>query len=350
MKTVVVPSFSRDTGDLFSYVLDTVDKYSDTVSHEIEFIEFSSNKEASRLRRFIGLVNDIRKSDGPYYCHSINWVPGLIRIIKLFSSVKIVFWLCNDGRKQIETMPVKQRLLEYIFTKLSLMSSTIIVTCSPWVKKEIIEYYGISSKSDIRIIPNFIYSKDVTKNLVKHQETQKSVSFVSSFQPRKGFDEFLKLATRNIITEYDIKFEIRGDGDAESQGRASAVDAEYLKLSNSKVKSYLESVHFLVVPARYQGFGRIYLEGMAKDCITILPDIDSVRAWITHFSSLKASEISQLAWASPNFVSVGATINSFLNGEKDLLDALTIQRKLITKFQAEQIQPLWFDIYNELSD
>lgn len=348
MKTTVVPSVSNEREDLFSYVLDTVNKYSNTVSHEVEFIEFSARRETSKLRRFISLVNDIRKSNGPYYCHSLNWLPVLIRLIKILSNVKIVFWLCNDGREQIRSMPVRQRIQEYILTKLSLMSSTIIVTCSPWVKKEIIEYYGISSKSDVRIIPNFIYSEDISSNLLKHEDEQKVVSFVSSFQPRKGFDEFLKLTNLKFESDTKIKFEIRGYGDAESRRRAFAIDAEHAKLPNSKLKLYLETIHFLVVPARHQGFGRIYLEGMAKDCITVLPDIDSVRAWITHFTSLDKSEIDQLAWAPPDHISIGYLIQNFLNGEKSLLDTLMIQRRLITQFQAEEIQPLWFDIFNEL--
>jgi hypothetical protein len=347
MRTVIVPKVTRDAGDLFSYVIHAVENYSLIQGKKVNYLGFSDGQYNNRVYKFLRLIWHINKLDGPFYCHSIIWLPLVIKIVKFRKNSKIIFWLCNDGTSQIKNMPLRKRIIEKLIGNFSLRASSIIVTCSPWVKDEILKYYSITQQADIRLIPNYVYNADINFSNYKFNEKRLNVAFISSLQPRKGFEVF-ELLTNMFRSENEhVRFIIRGSGTLKQQKRAIQIDPDYAKVKNSDAKALLRQVHFLVVPAFYQGFGRIYLEAMANDCITILPDIPSVRAWVTEYSTLSDKEKMKLVWCKVDHSAIYSRIMEFTSGSRDYEEVLTVQRKLVSHFTEDRILPLWFEVFND---
>lgn len=168
----------------------------------------------------------------------------------------------------------KFRSIKMMFAERKLIESSIVGTLSQSKKKEIEEFYNLSS-DEIKVIPPGIKKR---KNKFSEKTLNKPINIITvcRISKEKNLDLIIKTAIK--YREKGFNFKVLGDGPEKK--RIDELIIEH-KLENKvymygfieDIYPYLEESDIFLLPSIYEGFGHVFLEAMsvALPCIGINP-------------------------------------------------------------------------------
>jgi len=227
------------------------------------------------------------------------------------------------------------------YERISCKHAQRIVAVSESVKKEIIQYYGIS-KEKICVIHNGIdLSKG--KNIIKKHNTPKVISYVGRLSPEKGIYEVIKEFTKR--KDIDAIFYILGDGFLKSKIlQLAAMDKRIIckTFSHSEVINHLSSSDIFVFPTRYEGFSIALLEAMSTgNCCIVYDGVPALKECLGDTGIyVKRSDP----------VSLVNKIKDIISNHKIIKDYSERAYQRVKKFSIENTVSDYINLYNKVYD
>jgi glycosyltransferase involved in cell wall biosynthesis len=221
------------------------------------------------------------------YGHSLGYVALLMIIIKFIfrEKIKTVFWLCNDGSDQAKLIDGFVSVNKVIFILLHRYVDRMLSGCSV-VGLDQAHYYK-SKRNDLY---SYISNSFDPQNYYPPQEINEShsitVVYVSRKSFRKGYDKFLNVV-EHFIGHDNISFISVGGGKTFEAEEKSLISRSknfhvYGSLSQSDLGRVLRRCQIMLVPARFNGFARAYIEAMASGVCPITRDTQCTSQFIVN--------------------------------------------------------------------
>ncbi|WP_339316208.1 glycosyltransferase family 4 protein [Oceanobacillus sp. FSL W7-1304] len=234
---------------------------------KIDYLKNHKNNTISKIMHNleIGFQPDI------IVCHMMNPSLYISKKLKEKWNVPLVLTMHQTDIKQLTNM--SSRYNEYL-------------TLEPFIDRLGFRSNALMKQYNQLDLPNkdnFVINSGIEKNLIMEEKKLKSkinfggnVIFVaSSMIPRKNIGAIIK-AFEMIARKQEIYLKIAGDG-PEKEKILKMIDnskvkgkIEYLGyITRDSVLDYMEKSNIFVLVSSLETFGLVYLEAMAKGCITI---------------------------------------------------------------------------------
>lgn len=140
-----------------------------------------------------------------------------------------------------------------------------IVSVSESQKQEILEY----TNNEIIVIPNFI---DEDNYKVFQKKESKKIKFltVGGLNEQKGIDILLKSISKLRLNNFNVQFDIVGDGDKREEYIKLVKDLGIGELVNfhgqivhAEIMNFFNDCDVFILPSRHESFGVVYIEALA---------------------------------------------------------------------------------------
>lgn len=234
------------------------------------------------------------------YGHSLGYSAVILIILKLIyrKNIKAVFWLCGDGSAHEQTIDGNISVNKLIFIILHRVVDKML-SCCPVVGEDQNSYYK-SSKHDLYdYIPNTF--DPVTYYPSKRNIEQDEIRIIYSSRKsyRKGYDIFLEVV-KKFAGHANIKFLSIGGGASFEQleTEVSEINPNFTimdSIPQSKLAAELRNGHILLVPARYNGFARAYIEALASGLVVITHATQCTETFIKHnYNGLLVDDVDDI--------------------------------------------------------
>lgn len=219
------------------------------------------------------------------YSHIIQYYALLSSTVARMIGRPHVFWLCGGGREQTADMGVLSRIGSSLRIRLVFATSTRIFTCTEFCKKEQAAQYEIRPDK-FTIIPNGVELELFGTRASQGRsdgDIGGHILYVSSLGRLKGIDVLLEavalLQRRGLAVSVSV---IGEDGDWGEEARRFAQErglagVRFLGLTpHSELPQHMADCDIFCVPARFQGFGRVYVEAMAAGKPVVATNVGGV--------------------------------------------------------------------------
>ena len=233
---------------------------------KVDYFMFHKNKA---LKKIINSTENFRPDI--IVCHMMN--PSLYISTKLKEkwNVPLILTIHQTDIKQIKSN--KRRYNEYLallpfVERLGFRSSALM------------DQYG---QLNLPNKNNFIVNSGINEDLIideeminkKSQSNQNMIFVASNMIPRKNIDVLIK-AFEKVAMKENVYLKIAGNGPDKDKLLSIINDSKvknkikYLGyLSRKEVLSQMENSNIFVLVSSHETFGLVYLEAMAKGCITV---------------------------------------------------------------------------------
>lgn len=169
------------------------------------------------------------------------------------------------------------------------------------ITKDIADSRGVLGLASSRVIYNGIVNQ-VCKNFSTEREDY--FLFAGRLEPTKGLDDLVKafINYRRLLSSSNTRLLIAGaetpngkalvsEIKAEIQAAGFASDVEWLG-ERKDVTQLMQRAKAIIIPSRFEGFGRVMPEAMAVGCLTIARDTGGTHEQLENGLSVTGKEIS----------------------------------------------------------
>lgn len=234
------------------------------------------------------------------YGHSLGYSAIILIILKLIyrKKIKTVFWLCGDGSAHEKTIDGNISVNKLIFIILHRVVDKML-SCCPIVGEDQHSYYKCSKHGLYDYIPNTFdpLTYYPSRKTTEYEEIRIIYSSRKSY--RKGYDIFLEVV-KKFAGHANIKFLSVGGGASFEQleREVGEINPNFVTLDSmpqSKLAAELRNGHILLVPARYNGFARAYIEALASGLIVITRATQCTETFIKHdYNGLLVDDVDDI--------------------------------------------------------
>ncbi|TLP37774.1 glycosyltransferase family 4 protein [Arcobacter arenosus] len=218
------------------------------------------------------------------YSHILSFLGITAATISWVYKKPFFHWLCGDGRVQQESNPISKKIIDYLTTGYIHKRATKMISCCPWVAEEQCIPYGLDWKEKYEITPNSVNIERFSTQTKSYRDVFRNnypiIIYASRLSSRKGADIFIDAVTELINERVKINVFIGGSGDFESYLDKKINTLKYPnqikylgQVPSSELPNYFKSSDIFSVPARYQGFGRVYIEAMASGLAVVTTNL-----------------------------------------------------------------------------
>ena len=249
-------------------------------------------KKYSGIKRFL-LVKDMYKVGKQIikenqidlvYSHILSFLGITAATISLVYTKPFFHWLCGDGRVQQEGNSTLKKIIDYFTNGYIHIRATKMISCCDWVAEEQCIPYGINSKDKYELTPNSVNIERFSTQTKSYRDIFENdypiAIYASRLSSRKGADIFIDAVTQLVDEDVKLNVFVGGAGDFEnylSDKIKSSKYPEQIKylgqISSKELPNYFKSSDIFCVPARYQGFGRVYIEAMASSLAIVTTNL-----------------------------------------------------------------------------
>jgi glycosyltransferase involved in cell wall biosynthesis len=193
-----------------------------------------------------------------------------------------------------EQRPAWQNWFYRLIEKRYLQSVDAFIFNSKTTRDVVQALVGDTRPNLIAYPPTDRFAPPLTPDLVRSRAAESGplrIIFLGNLIPRKGLHTLLQAIERSLISSYaldvvgsltiDPAYAAKMQQLTITQGLSSTVHF-HGSLDNEKLVELLRSAHVLVVPSSYEGFGIVYLEGMAFGLPAIGTTAGAASEIITH--------------------------------------------------------------------
>lgn len=347
--STLLKNFDRSKFDIILAVGVKTDGFFKEIPSDIKIFELSGTKRA--FKSFYPLLKLILREKPDIVFSTLGMVSSSA-ICSFFTGRKITY-IARFGNTLSADLNRSKResYLKYIFQKLSyviVLNRSQIVTQSEYMKKDLIDYFSIKPKKNIRVIYNPCPRPNV---LYMANENNKSLVTVGRFAWQKGYDILINALRLLKESRNDFNFYFIGGGDK----------IEEKKVKNNCIQFGLsDSVHFLgekenpfcsvenidifVSSSRFEGFANVILESLANGIPVVATDcpsgnreiINAKNGWLTNQkgSEPTARELFEVLCVALDNV--------------DKMDRDNIKQDIARKFSVETIVSQYENLFLEL--
>ena len=313
-------------------------------------------KKYSGIKRFL-LVKDMYKVGKQViknndidlvYSHILSFLGITAATISFVYKKPFFHWLCGDGRVQQENNPILQKTIDHLVGLYIHKRATKMISCCDWVADEQCIPYGIDWKEKYEITPNSVNIERFATQTRSYRDTFNNdypiIIYASRLSSRKGADIFIDAVTQLIEEDVKLNVFIGGAGDFEGYLNNKIETSKYPnqikylgQIPSSELPNYFKSSDMFSVPARYQGFGRVYIEAMASGLAVVTTNLICTKKIID-------SEVDGLL-VEPNVEEVKKAIIKLLD-DKKLREKLSLNAvKKANNYTVEKIAKNYIDIW-----
>ncbi|MCT7517018.1 glycosyltransferase family 4 protein [Aliarcobacter cryaerophilus] len=313
-------------------------------------------KKYSGIKRFL-LIKDMYKVGKQIiktnqidlvYSHILSFLGITAATISLVNKKPFFHWLCGDGRVQQEKNPLMQRVVDHLVGWYIHKRATKMISCCDWVADEQCIPYGIDWKTKYELTPNSVNIERFATQTKSYRDSFENdypiIIYASRLSSRKGADIFIDAVTQLIDEDVELNAFIGGAGDFESylngkiKSSKNPQQIKYLgQIPSSELPNYFKSSDIFSVPARYQGFGRVYIEAMASGLAVVTTNLICTKKIIDN-------EIDGIL-VEPNVEEVKKAIIKLLD-DKKLREKLSLNAvKKANNYTVEKIAKNYIDIW-----
>lgn len=197
-------------------------------------------------------------------------------------------WLCGDGRVQASEVPFMKRVVGDLIDKYIHTRATKMISCCDWVAEEQSIPHKIDWREKYELTPNSVniqrFATQTKDYRVEFKNDYPIIIYASRLSSRKGADIFIDAVTQLIDEDVKLNAFIGGAGDFESYLKDKIKSSKYPnqikylgQIPSSELPNYFKSSDIFCVPARYQGFGRVYIEAMASGLAVLTTNLICTR-------------------------------------------------------------------------
>lgn len=232
--------------------------------------------------------------------------------------------------------------LHYVVPEsISIRKATHVITVSEQVKREVIQFYGISPER-VTVVPNAV--PDYLHNLscAKRPEDPPRLVYVGRLHPLKGIKEFATAFER--LQDLKVEFIIIGDGPEKNALRSLAARDRRIRLlgalPHNEVLHWLTQTNIFVFPSYYEGFGLALLEAMATGHACVVRDIPVMEEVLGREAGVLCTDVNAMREAIADLVT---------NSEKRF--ELQMRAKMRAReFSWQKSARILLDVYNKVAE
>ena len=263
-------------------------------------------------------------------------------------------WLCGDGRVQVNDVknkePFIKNIVDHIVDKYIQLSATKMISCCDWVAEEQSIPHRIDWMEKYELTPNSVNIERFAKQTKNYRDIFDNdypiVIYASRLSSRKGADIFINAITQLIDADVKLNVFIGGAGDFENYLNDKIKFSKYPEqikylgqITSSELPNYFKSSDIFCVPARYQGFGRVYIEAMASGLAVLTTNLICTRKIVDN---------------GMNGLLVEPEVEEVKTGIKKLLEDKELREKLSSNamikardYSVEKIAQNYIDIFQK---
>lgn len=276
------------------YIVCREDFYRDEHNHEN--IKVYPVKKFNGIKKFL-LIKDmyqvgkqiIKENDiDLIYSHILTPLGITAATLGLIYKKPFFHWLCGDGRVQASEVPFIKRVVDNLINRYIHIRATKMISCCDWVAEEQSIPHGIDWREKYEITPNSVNIERFAKRTKKYRNIFDNdypiVIYASRLSSRKGADIFIDAVTQLIDEDVKLNVLICGAGDFEKYLDEKIKSSKYPnqikylgEIPSKELPDYFNSSDIFCVPARYQGFGRVYIEAMASGLAVLTTNLICTR-------------------------------------------------------------------------
>lgn len=233
----------------------------------------------------------------------------------------------------------------------SIKKSDAVTSVSQNLKEETLRLFGLENGIDV--VPNFI---DMQKYNVHYTDCQRAmmassneriVAHVSNLRPVKRTLDVIEIFDR-ILKKIPAKLIMVGEGPdkeaAEDLCIAKGIDQQVLFLGNSsEVNKILSFTDLFLLPSEKESFGLAALEAMASGVPVVSSNTGGLPEVNQHGVSGYLNDIGDVAGMADHAISI-------LENPETLAKFKRQAREVASKFQIDQIVPLYEKVYQKALD
>jgi len=205
-------------------------------------------------------------------------------------------WLCGDGRVQANDVkhkePFVKNTVNYLVDKYIQLSATKMISCCDWVAEEQSIPHGINWKEKYELTPNSVNIERFATQTKSYRDSFDNdypiAIYASRLSSRKGADIFIDAVTQLIDEDIKLNVFVGGAGDFENYLNDKIKSSKYPEqikylgqIASKELPNYFKSSDIFCVPARYQGFGRVYIEAMASGLAIVTTNLICTKKIVT---------------------------------------------------------------------
>lgn len=282
------------------------------------------------------------------YSHILSFLGITAATISWFYKKPFFHWLCGDGRAQQKENNIYKQTIDYIVWWYIHRRATKMISCCDWVADEQCIPYGLDWKEKYEITPNSVNIERFATQTKSYRDSFENdypiIIYASRLSSRKGADIFIDAVTQLIDDDVKLNVFIGGAGDFENYLNDKIKSSKYPnqikylgQIPSIELPNYFKSSDIFCVPARYQGFGRVYIEAMASGLPVVTTNLICTRKIIDN-------EVNGVL-VEPNVEDVKQTIVKLLY-DKSLRDNLSLNAiKKAKDYTVEKIAKNYIDIW-----
>ncbi len=253
-------------------------------------------KKYNGIKKFL-LINDMYKIGNKIinenhidlvYSHILAFLGITAATISLISNKPFFHWLCGDGRVQQSSNSFTKKTIDYLTNGYIHLRATKMISCCNWVANEQSVPYRIDWKKKYELTPNSVNIERFATQTKSYRDIFDNdypiVIYASRLSSRKGADIFIDALTQLIDDDLKLNVFVGGDGDFKSYLNDNIKSSKYPnqikyvgQIPSKELPNYFKSSDIFCVPARYQGFGRVYIEAMASGLAVLTTNLICTR-------------------------------------------------------------------------
>lgn len=313
-------------------------------------------KKHNGIKKFL-LINDMYKIGNKIinenhidlvYSHILAFLGITAATISLISNKPFFHWLCGDGRVQQSSNSFTKKTIDYLTNGYIHLRATKMISCCDWVANEQSVPYRIDWKKKYELTPNSVNIERFATQTKSYRDIFDNdypiVIYASRLSSRKGADIFIDALTQLIDDDLKLNVFVGGDGDFKSYLNDNIKSSKYPnqikyvgQIPSKELPNYFKSSDIFCVPARYQGFGRVYIEAMASGLAVLTTNLICTRKIVNNGIDGILVE--------PNVEAVKKAIVKLIE-DKELRNRLSDEAiKKATNYTVEKVANNYIDIW-----
>jgi glycosyltransferase involved in cell wall biosynthesis len=227
------------------------------------------------------------------YSHILSPLGITAGTLSLVYNKPFFHWLCGDGRIQTNETPFIKKTIGHLIDKYIHLRATKIISCCDWVAEEQSIPHGINWKQKYELTPNSVNVERFATQTKSYRDIFPNnypiAIYASRLSSRKGADIFIDAVTQLIDEDIKLNVFMGGAGDFENYLNNKIKISKYPnqikyvgQIPSKELPNYFKSSDIFCVPARYQGFGRVYIEAMASGLPVVTTNLICTKKIITN--------------------------------------------------------------------
>lgn len=217
---------------------------------------------------FVNCVLDIFIRKHKFNILNVFSGPGGVFLLRKPRGVKLIVTACHTYYQQSQVKREKWKRVFIPLERRTLRLADKIIAISPSTKKVLVDYYGLDVQG-VEIVTPCVDTEKFYP-LRNTDKIEKSLLFVGRLEIRKGIDFLVRVMSKVVEKDKDIKLYIMGDGVLKpwiEEFTEKHGIKENVKLlgfvPELRINEWYNKVQAVVVPSVFEGFGITAIEAMA---------------------------------------------------------------------------------------